>query len=93
RPLLEADDLGSVPRASVSVKISALSPAFRPLTAGQGLADAEAILLPVLHRAAELGVSVWFDMERYEEKDLTHRLFRSLLARGDLAQLHAGIVL
>lgn len=93
RPLLEADDLGPVPRASVSVKISALSPAFRPLTAGQGITDAETILLPVLHRAAELGVSVWFDMERYEEKDLTHRLFRSLLGRSDLEQLHAGIVL
>ena len=93
RPLLEADDLGRVPRASVSVKISALSPAFRPLTAEQGLADAATILLPVLRRAAELGVSVWFDMERYEEKDLTHRLFRSLVGRSDLERLHAGIVL
>ena len=93
RPLLEADDRGPVPRASVSVKISALSPAFRPLTAEQGLADASTILLPVLRRAAELGVSVWFDMERYEEKDLTHRLFRSLLGRSELEQLHAGIVL
>lgn len=93
RPLLEADDIGTVPRASVSVKISALSPAFRPLTAEHGLTDVETILLPVLRRAAELGVSVWFDMERYEEKDLTHRLFRSLLERSDLDRLHAGIVI
>jgi RHH-type proline utilization regulon transcriptional repressor/proline dehydrogenase/delta 1-pyrroline-5-carboxylate dehydrogenase len=92
RPLLESDDLGPLPRASVSVKISALSPAFRPLTADQGLAEVEEILLPVLRRAAELEVSVWFDMERYEEKDLTHRLFRRLLGRRELQGLHAGIV-
>jgi RHH-type proline utilization regulon transcriptional repressor/proline dehydrogenase/delta 1-pyrroline-5-carboxylate dehydrogenase len=93
RPLLEADDLGPVPRASVSVKASALSHAFAPLTAGHGLADAEQLLLPVLERAAALGVSVWFDLERYEEKVLTQQLFRRLLERPDMEQLHAGIVL
>lgn len=92
RPLLEADDRGPVPRASVSVKVSALSPAFHPLTARHGVRDVESILLPVLVRAAELGVSVWFDMERYEEKALTHQLFRRLLERPELASLHAGIV-
>jgi RHH-type proline utilization regulon transcriptional repressor/proline dehydrogenase/delta 1-pyrroline-5-carboxylate dehydrogenase len=92
RPLLEADDLGPVPRASVSVKVSALSPALRPLTAEHGLGLAEDLLLPVLVRAAELGVSVWFDMERYEEKALTHRLFRHLLEHDALQELHGGIV-
>ena len=92
RPALEADDVGGVPRASVSVKVSALSPAFAPLTAAPGLAEAEQLLLPVLERAAALGVSVWFDMERYEEKALTQELFRRLLERDDLQSLHAGIV-
>ena len=92
RPLLDRDDRGPVPRASVSVKISALSPAFRPLTAPHGIAEAEQMLLPVLVRAAHLGVSVWFDMERYEEKALTHELFRRLLERKELAALQAGIV-
>ena len=93
RPLLDGDDLGPVPRASVSVKTSALSPAFAPLTAEHGLAGAERLLLPILVRAAELGVSVWFDMERYEEKALTQQLFRRLLERPELDGLHAGIVL
>ncbi|MDE3087591.1 MAG: proline dehydrogenase family protein, partial [Acidobacteriota bacterium] len=92
QPLLEADDLGPVPRASVSVKVSALSPLFAPLTAGRGVDDAEELLLPILRRAGELGVSVWFDMERYEEKALTHALFRRLLERPELDSLHAGIV-
>jgi RHH-type proline utilization regulon transcriptional repressor/proline dehydrogenase/delta 1-pyrroline-5-carboxylate dehydrogenase len=92
RPLLEADDLGPVPRASVSIKVSALSPALQPLTAEHGLACAEQLLLPVLERAAALGVSVWFDMERYEEKALTHRLFRRCMEHEALGALHAGIV-
>ncbi|HLX88398.1 MAG TPA: proline dehydrogenase family protein, partial [Acidimicrobiales bacterium] len=90
---LERDDIGPVPRASVSVKTSALSPAFAPLTAGPALAAAEELLVPVLSRAADLGVSVWFDMERYEEKVLTQQLFRRLMERPDLEHLHAGIVL
>jgi RHH-type transcriptional regulator, proline utilization regulon repressor / proline dehydrogenase / delta 1-pyrroline-5-carboxylate dehydrogenase len=92
RPVLETDDLGPVPRVSVSVKISALSPAYHPLTAEQGLADAEKVLHPILGRASELGVQVWFDMEHYEEKALTHQLFRRLMERPDLEGLHAGIV-
>ncbi|MHB8681866.1 MAG: proline dehydrogenase family protein [Acidimicrobiales bacterium] len=92
RPLLQADDIGPVPRASVSVKVSALSPLFHPLTAEPGLAGAEKRLLPVLERAVDLGVSVWFDMERYEEKVLTQQLFRRLLEREELSGLHAGIV-
>ncbi len=92
RPLLEADDLGPVPRASVSVKISALSPVLHPLTADEGLAGVAGLLLPVLERAAAVGVSVWFDMERYEEKALTHRLLRLLLERPGLDELHAGVV-
>jgi len=92
RPALESDDLGPVPRASVSVKASALSPAFAPLTSEQALAGAEALLLPALVDASALGVSVWFDMERYEEKALTQSLFRRLLERPELQGLHAGIV-
>ncbi len=93
RPLLEADDLGPVPRASVSVKISALSPAFAPLTAERGLAEAEAHLVPILERAAAGRLWVWFDMERYAQKALTLALFRRLLERPELQGLQAGIVL
>ncbi len=90
--LLDADDLGPVPRASVSVKVSALASAYTPLSAVEGLEQAERRLLPILRTATARNVYVWFDMERYETKNLTHRLFRRLLDERELAELHAGVV-
>jgi RHH-type transcriptional regulator, proline utilization regulon repressor / proline dehydrogenase / delta 1-pyrroline-5-carboxylate dehydrogenase len=90
--LLEADDLGRVPKASVSVKVTALAPSFTMLTAEQGLEQATTRLLPVLELAAARNVSVWFDMESYDVKALTHVLFRKLLERPETDDLHAGIV-
>jgi RHH-type proline utilization regulon transcriptional repressor/proline dehydrogenase/delta 1-pyrroline-5-carboxylate dehydrogenase len=90
--LLERDDGGPIPRASVSVKVTALAPAFTPLTAEEGLDEAERRLLPILRAAAAGGVSIWFDVERYEVKALTHALFRRLLERSELETLNAGIV-
>ncbi|MGH9299402.1 MAG: proline dehydrogenase family protein, partial [Acidimicrobiales bacterium] len=91
-PVLEQDDIGSLPRVAVSIKPSALAPDFHPLTAEAGLESAKRRLLPILELAAERGAQVWFDMERYEAKSLTHRLFRELLAEPSLDSLHAGIV-
>jgi RHH-type proline utilization regulon transcriptional repressor/proline dehydrogenase/delta 1-pyrroline-5-carboxylate dehydrogenase len=91
--LLERDDIGSLPRVAVSIKPSALAPDFRALTDAAGLETVKRHLRPILTTAAQRGAQVWFDMERYETKDLTHRLFRELLADPDLEELHAGIVL
>jgi RHH-type proline utilization regulon transcriptional repressor/proline dehydrogenase/delta 1-pyrroline-5-carboxylate dehydrogenase len=92
RPILESDDLGELPRVAVSIKPSALAPDFHPLTASAGLESARRRLLPILQLAAARGAQVWFDMERYEAKSLTIRLFRELLAEPSLSELHAGIV-
>ena len=91
--LLEADDLGPVPKASVSVKVTALAPSFTLLTAEQGIEQVTRRLLPVLKIAAERGVSVWFDMESYDAKALTHVVFRRLMELPDLEDLHGGIVI
>jgi len=48
--------------------------------------------MPILEGAAADGAQVWFDLERYEVKHVTHRLVRELLARPELAGLQAGIV-
>jgi len=90
--LLEFDDLGAVPRASVSVKATALASVFTPLSASEALESAAHRLLPILRRATDLGVSVWFDMESYEEKELTHLLLRRVLSVPGLERLHAGVV-
>ncbi len=76
----------------MSVKVTALAPSFTMLTSEQGLEQATRRLLPVLEIAQARNVSVWFDMENYEVKALTHVLFRQLLARAELQDLHAGIV-
>ncbi|MGO8874882.1 MAG: proline dehydrogenase family protein, partial [Acidimicrobiales bacterium] len=92
RPILESDDLGELPRVAVSIKPSALAPDFHPLTASAGIESARRRLLPILELAAARGAQVWFDMERYEAKSLTIRLFHELMAKPSLSGLHAGIV-
>lgn len=91
-PVLESDDLGPLPRVAVSIKPSALAPDFHPLTAEAGIASARRRLLPILEVAAARGAQVWFDMERYEAKSLTVRLFQQLLGEPSLSGLHAGVV-
>ncbi len=75
-PRLEADHLGPVPRANVSIKISSLS-ARTDAIDFQGSLDALAeALRPILQAAAERQVLVNFDMEQYAFKDLTLALFQ-----------------
>jgi RHH-type proline utilization regulon transcriptional repressor/proline dehydrogenase/delta 1-pyrroline-5-carboxylate dehydrogenase len=90
---LERDDLGPLPRASVSVKPTALAPRLAPLTAEEGRAELEGRLRAILELAAEAGVGVWLDMERYETKDLVAEVWLELLEDPRLAKLHAGTVL
>ena len=90
--LLENDDLGRLPRVAVSIKATALAPDFAPLTAEAGLSTAKSHLRPLLADAARRGVQVWFDLERYETKELTYRLFQELISEPGLEHLHAGIV-
>jgi RHH-type proline utilization regulon transcriptional repressor/proline dehydrogenase/delta 1-pyrroline-5-carboxylate dehydrogenase len=92
RNLLERDDLGAIPRVAVAIKPTALAPNYAPLTAEDGIASTKKRLLPILEMAAARGAQVWFDMERYQIKQLTHRLFRELLDEPGLEGLHAGIV-
>src|SRR5438105_11785189 len=78
RPHLEQDPWGAVPRINVSVKPTALSPHFDPLTADAGLAEACDRLRPILERARDAGATVHLDMEHDETKDLTLALVRAL---------------
>jgi RHH-type proline utilization regulon transcriptional repressor/proline dehydrogenase/delta 1-pyrroline-5-carboxylate dehydrogenase len=78
RPALEHDPWGGVPRVSVSVKPTALSPLFGPLTAADGLAEARERLRPILVRARDARATVHLDAEHDDVKDLTLELLRSL---------------
>ena len=75
-PRLEYDHLGPVPRTSISIKASALSPRTDPIDFEGSLRTLTAALEPILRKAAERRVMVYFDMEQAAVKDLTIALFQ-----------------
>ena len=91
--LLEADDLGPLPRTNLSVKPTALAPHLHPLTALEGIEEAKRRLRPILRAAVARDAFVYLDMEHYDVKDLTLRLFRELLDEPGFEGLDAGVVI
>src|SRR5207253_9580754 len=81
---------GPLPRVNVSVKPTALSARYSPLTRAEGLDQAKARLRPILRQAIAGGAFVHFDAEHNEVKDLTLQLFRELLEEEEFAALDAG---
>src|SRR5262249_23224488 len=63
RPMLERDSVGALPRANVSVKVSALTPLLRPDAPERGRRDAAERLRPLLGRARDIGAHIHIDME------------------------------
>jgi RHH-type proline utilization regulon transcriptional repressor/proline dehydrogenase/delta 1-pyrroline-5-carboxylate dehydrogenase len=76
QPRLENDHLGPVPRSSISIKVSALSPRTDAIDFQGSLHTLAAALEPILRKAAQRGVMVYFDMEQAAVKDLTIALFQ-----------------
>ncbi len=91
QPRQERDHHGEVPRVSVAIKPTALSPKFKAMTRRRGIEDVARRLRPILEAAAAHDVFVWFDMEQYEVKDMTHELFTRLA--DEVPQADVGIVL
>jgi RHH-type proline utilization regulon transcriptional repressor/proline dehydrogenase/delta 1-pyrroline-5-carboxylate dehydrogenase len=79
RPLIDRDEAGPLPRANVSVKLSALYSQFDPIDPEGTSRAVRARLRPLLHAARQNGAFVNFDMEQYAYKDLTLRIFREVL--------------
>jgi RHH-type proline utilization regulon transcriptional repressor/proline dehydrogenase/delta 1-pyrroline-5-carboxylate dehydrogenase len=94
RPMLERDAIGSLPRANVSVKISALTPLLRADAPDLGKRDAAARLRPLLRRASELGAHVHIDMESLDSREAVLELVLELLTEPEFASgPSAGMVL
>jgi RHH-type proline utilization regulon transcriptional repressor/proline dehydrogenase/delta 1-pyrroline-5-carboxylate dehydrogenase len=87
RAVLERDPWGALPRVDVSVKPTALSPLFAPLTGPEALEAAMARLRPVLDRARAGGATVHLDTEHDEAKDLGYELLRQMGAEYPDVQL------
>jgi RHH-type proline utilization regulon transcriptional repressor/proline dehydrogenase/delta 1-pyrroline-5-carboxylate dehydrogenase len=94
RPALERDGLGPVPRANLSVKVSALTPLLRPEAPELGQRDAAPRLRALLARAHRLGAHVHVDTESLDSRDAVLGLVLDLLAEDGLADgPSAGVVL
>ena len=80
RPVLERDFAGPIPRANVSVKISALTPLIRPSAPELGADDAARRLIPLLRRARDAGAHLHIDMESVDTLETTMQLVLEMLA-------------
>ena len=81
RPTLERDALGALPRANMSIKVSALHPKVDPVDFEGSIARLEERIEPILGAAEAQNVFVNFDMEQFALKDLTLTLFERCAAR------------
>ncbi len=94
RPGLEADGRGPLPRANLSVKVSALTPLLRPDAPQKGQRDAANRLLPLLRKARDLGAHLHIDMESMDSRDAVTELILELLAADEFVEgPSAGLVL
>ena len=94
RPQLEHDGAGALPRANLSVKVSALTPLLRPDGPERGKRDAADRLRPLLRRAKDLGAHLHIDMESMDSRDAVLELILELLSEDEFrAEPSAGLVL
>jgi RHH-type proline utilization regulon transcriptional repressor/proline dehydrogenase/delta 1-pyrroline-5-carboxylate dehydrogenase len=94
RPVLERDGIGAIPRANVSVKVSALTPLLRPDAPELGRRDAAHRLRPLLTHARERGAHVHIDMESLDSREAVLELVLELLSEPEFADgPSAGLVL
>ncbi len=94
QPALERDTLGPLPRANLSVKVSALTPLLRPEAPERGQRDAAPRLRELLRRAHRLGAHLHIDMESLDSREAVLELVLELLAEPEFADgPSAGIVL
>jgi RHH-type proline utilization regulon transcriptional repressor/proline dehydrogenase/delta 1-pyrroline-5-carboxylate dehydrogenase len=94
QPLLEHDAAGPVPRANLSVKVSALTPLLRPEAPERGQRDAAPRLRGLLRQAKQLGAHLHIDMESLDSREAVLELVHQLLAEPEFADgPSAGIVL
>src|SRR5437764_12756455 len=94
RPVLESDATGAIPRANVSVKVSALTPRPRPDAPELGQRDAAHRLRPLLQHARELGAHVHIDMESLDTREAVLELVLDLLSEPEFRDgPSAGLVL
>ena len=91
---LERDSAGTLPRANLSVKVSALTPLLRPEAPEAGMRDAGNRLRALLRTAHEVGGHLHVDMESLDSREAVLGLVLELLGDEEFMEgPSAGIVL
>jgi proline dehydrogenase len=94
QPRLEHDGLGPLPRANLSVKVSALTPLLRADAPELGQRDAAVRLRTLLRTARNLGAHLHIDMESFDSREAIADLVIDLLGEPEFADgPSAGVVL
>jgi len=94
RPALEADSMGPIARANLSVKVSALTPLLRPDAPDLGKRDAAPRLRELLRRAKALDAHLHIDMESFDSLEAITELVLEVLSEDEFRDgPSAGLVL
>jgi proline dehydrogenase len=94
RETLERDGHGALPRANLSVKVTALTPRVREADPQVGLQDAAGRLRELLRHARDVGAHLHVDIESMASRELIMELVLGLLAQEEFRHgPSAGIVL
>jgi RHH-type proline utilization regulon transcriptional repressor/proline dehydrogenase/delta 1-pyrroline-5-carboxylate dehydrogenase len=94
KPDLERDSIGPLPRANLSVKVSALTPLLRPDAPERGKRDAAPRLRELLRRAKRLDAHLHIDMESLDTREAVTDLVVELLSEDEFRDgPSAGVVL
>ncbi len=94
KPELERDSIGPLPRANLSVKVSALTPLLRPDAPERGKRDAAPRLRELLRRAKRLDAHLHIDMESLDTREAVTDLVVELLSEDEFRDgPSAGVVL
>lgn len=90
--ILDRDSLGEFPKSSISIKSSALSPHYHPLSSTLGVGEAKGRIESILGSFPGDSLVVFLDMEDYETKPLTWEVFKTLVENPKFYDYHLGIV-
>jgi RHH-type proline utilization regulon transcriptional repressor/proline dehydrogenase/delta 1-pyrroline-5-carboxylate dehydrogenase len=93
-PQIDRAGFAELPRVNLSVKLSALDSQFDPIDTEGTIQRVGRRLRPLLRLARQHRAHIHVDMESYQTKDLTLRIFRQVLAEPEFRDWpHVGIVI
>ena len=91
--ILDAGPTGPIPRANISLKLSAMDHLLDPADPEGGVERLLQRVRPLLLRAKELGAFINFDLEQWTLHEITYRLFERVALDPDFSSWpHLGIV-